>query len=145
MQRHYPARKLNNGNVEVRTWWGLWELPKDGEVDEDVIEAFTTGHCHSFALAMHEKTGWDMYACSYDPGYDTPAHVFIRHPKGKFVDITGFIPKGSRWFRDGVVRVSKEDIYEFFDYLRPQPKLAAPFVKSVLKQIGYKPQIKKAA
>lgn len=134
-------KKLSNGNTLVETWSGEWELPSDGSIDEDVASAFTTGHCHSFALALNDLTGWKMYASlrTYGDTPDSPGHVFVQHPSGRFVDVRGFMHKNSEgrsWLRGDLIPVSKDDIANFKAYFKARPKFAMPYAKTVLAQLG---------
>lgn len=83
-------------------------LPLD-RISEDTKFVFSTGHCHSLALALHKKTGWQLAAIvtqqSENPRkqladmFKEPvdmaavgrrwAHVGVLSPEGKFVDING--------------------------------------------------------
>ena len=133
-------RRLSNGNVQVETWQGLWELPSDGSINDEVFEAFTTGHCHSLALALNKLTGWPIYGAGapWDTE-DSPAHVFVKHPSGRFVDITGFMDankEGSRWLKK-IYNIHKvKDAYNLDAYFDPQPKFAMPYAKTVLANVG---------
>lgn len=57
----------------------------DTAIDADSSAAFTQGHCHSMAVALHDLTGWpiigicnELFEC---------VHVGCVAPSGRFVDI----------------------------------------------------------
>lgn len=56
-------------------------------------EVFLSGHCHSWALAAYEATGFDLVAFrSPDPEEGWVRHFAVQHPDGKtVVDIDGAI------------------------------------------------------
>jgi hypothetical protein len=83
-------------------------LPSD-RISENTRSVFLTGHCHSLALAIHQKTGWPMVGIvaqqsgnprkSLDAMFDEPldmravgrrwVHMGVLSPEGDFVDIDG--------------------------------------------------------
>jgi hypothetical protein len=73
------------GNNSIR-------INKEGRIDSSAEHAFTRGQCHALALALHKLTGWKLYGLydrnEWDNG-ETPGHVVVRSPKGKYIDITG--------------------------------------------------------
>jgi hypothetical protein len=70
--------------------WGTAELPDDGEITEDVITAFMNGHCHSFALAMHQETGWPIMGIRYGSIFSSPGHCVVYCPQlDDYIDIEG--------------------------------------------------------
>ncbi|HEY5990612.1 MAG TPA: hypothetical protein VIV12_30100 [Streptosporangiaceae bacterium] len=73
------------------TNWGAVELT--GRLDVNARTAFTEGHCHSLALALHEKTGWPLIGgVDRGPEYGSgrvPDHVVVQVPDGRLLDITG--------------------------------------------------------
>lgn len=90
-------------NVNDLFWSFDLDLNEDGEIDEDVIHAFTRGHCHSFAIALAEHMGWKLvginpiYVDEYeieDAGIDTdpdyyPDHIACIDRDGNVYDVTG--------------------------------------------------------
>ena len=67
-----------------------------------VLDAFTNGNCHSFALALHKLTGWPMFGLYKDDEYpDIPHHIVVRTPRGAFLDVQG---RGAnrRWQKYGM-------------------------------------------
>src|SRR4051794_37517203 len=57
-------------------------------LDEAARLAFLGGHCHSLALALHERTGWPLIAIDHRSD-GVCAHVAVQRPDGKVVDIAG--------------------------------------------------------
>lgn len=82
-------------NVQLFTnkHWGNKVECVPGVIDDAAIEAFSYGHCHVLALALHEATGWPLVAIWYDDAPredDIPDHVAVRNPSnGKLVDVSG--------------------------------------------------------
>lgn len=139
--RELPApRKLKDGSLSIETWSGLWHLDKNGQIDYEAVRAFTTGHCHSFALAVNELTGWPIYASILNKefdAYDSPSHVFNKSPKG-FVDVEGFIGN-THWIKQATVyKVTPEEIKKFVDYLKPRPNIALPYAKTMINDLHIK-------
>lgn len=148
MRRSYV--KINSdgsADVQYHNWVGegIQTLSLDGRIDRDVISVFTSGHCHSFALAMHKLTGWKMVAVCLPGEYidvptvdEAPSHVMVQHPSGKYVDIHGFrdphtdYPSVRR-----MASVSRKDIMGFRGYYSPNIKIAMPYVHTVLSKIGW--------
>lgn len=59
-----------------------------------IVDTFTTGQCHTFALAMHDLTGWPMLMLAEDADWSPDtwgywAHVVVRTPDGGYIDIKG--------------------------------------------------------
>lgn len=48
---------------------------------------FTEGDCHILAQAIHNLTGWPMYAFNWSNRPDL--HCFVKIPSGNFLDIQG--------------------------------------------------------
>jgi hypothetical protein len=119
-----------------------------GVIDNAAKTVFTRGHCHSFAYALHELTGWTIAGVSGD-AY-SPAHCVVWCAElDDFVDIGGpgavereFPPR----------RYGKPDIYyydyepeavlNFYAYRDAEVEDAMPFAKTVLTSL--KKRIKKA-
>lgn len=59
-------------------------------IDENAVVEFTTGACGYLAVALHDLTGWPIYA-EYDPPPhdDYVAHMWVENPDGCAVDIGG--------------------------------------------------------
>lgn len=53
---------------------------------------FTEGQCHALAIAIHQATGWRIWAVGTDDSFDCDlwaGHLFIQTPEGQALDITG--------------------------------------------------------
>lgn len=50
-------------------------------------DTFQDGQCHALALALHEQTGWPVWALR-SPGAGDQ-HFLVRAPDGRLVDVTG--------------------------------------------------------
>jgi hypothetical protein len=48
---------------------------------------FMQGSCYQLAKALHDITGWPMYA--YWDGAEYDIHVFVETPTGTYLDING--------------------------------------------------------
>lgn len=133
-------------------WGRKWSLPVDPE-DKKVQRVFTRGQCHSFALALHKLTGWELAVLCYDDfvgddvlivGMDAenapypPAdgdHVICIRPDGYFVDIYGAWLPGERWhsLRTAVVVPAEEVLNLGWDAVLPEK--AMPFAKALLPMV----------
>ena len=68
--------------LEAFGWWGV----------DDWETYFTEGECHALAIAIHEATGWDIWAVGTGPDFSVEhweGHVFIATPDLLALDITG--------------------------------------------------------
>jgi hypothetical protein len=118
------------------------QIPK-GILSKEVEKVFTRGQCHSFALAMNEKTKWPIYGLFTEDELDeqeTPGHVIVKSPWG-FVDIQG-LGAECRWSERKPVRVTKKAVLTYNDsktyrdtYLDPQIDVARDYVEPVLKLV----------
>lgn len=132
--RELPApKKLMDGKLIVNTWGGAFILDANGQIGLEEIDAFTTGHCHSFALAVNKLTSWPIYAGigDYDT-YDSPKHVFNRSPKG-FIDVEGLNLRKFDRFNE-VIPVSVREAKKFVDYLKPRPSMAMPYAETLINK-----------
>lgn len=59
----------------------------DQELDMRAVGAGQRGHCHSLALAIHQRTGWPLVGIQ-DRGGQL-AHVAICTPEGELLDASG--------------------------------------------------------
>lgn len=134
MSKMSQYRRLENGNLEVYTNWGPAELKADGTIDHAAEMAFTRGHCHAFALAMHRETGWPMFGVG-----PTPNHFLVYCPSlDTYIDIDG--PGAElRWkylFEGGQKMFNAEQVMNELDcYCKCMPEIAEPFVKRVLADL----------
>jgi hypothetical protein len=121
-------------------------LDDDARVDEAALLAFLGGHCHSLALAIHERTKWPLVAI--DQRSDgVRAHVAVRRPDGKIVDIAGaHRPEDIENARPGgmIIReVTASDLDELHDrhgWVEPVPDVVAPWVDVALEQAEREPR-----
>lgn len=67
------------------------------EIDEYAISEFTCGYCCEFACALHDLTGWPIYAEFSDHTNEDLIHAWVQTPNGRAVDING-VHSGS-WAR----------------------------------------------
>ncbi|MGW7090016.1 hypothetical protein ACWGH2_41905 [Streptomyces sp. NPDC054871] len=87
----------------IGQWHRTFEVTP-GHLDDAAREAFTSGQCHAFALALHEVTGWPTTAlltvdcfqtdvmCDGSEEDECPCrigHIVVTRPDGAHVDITG--------------------------------------------------------
>lgn len=121
-----------------------------GALDERAREAFTRGHCHSLALALHEATGWPIVGAE-DEELEI-CHFFVRTPDGRLLDVTdahapeealqlehaAFCPgpdylveQPAEW----VAGIAEEDP----SWRTPQVGLARSFVAPLLRAFGLSP------
>ena len=111
-------------NVNSFLWIDDVDVREDGVIDEDVVMAFTAGHCHAFALALHRALGWELVGALWEwfevdevdwddaaecgcwpdfegeDGFNLPGHCLVRDDEGVLWDITGPLPKGDACYRD---------------------------------------------
>lgn len=116
------------------------ELPRHGsvEITPGVIDdaarfAFTAGHCHALALAIHEHTGWPMLAMSSKHSMrDILQHVVVVMPDGRWLDINGPQNPEHRWLfkRMSADEVANMSQLEYWD--DPQTEVARDFVQPLL-------------
>ena len=132
----------------VETCWGEYEVRADGVIDDNAVQAFTRGHCHSLALALHQETGWPLFGMyseeegnmSHENG-DTPSHVLVQMPNGDFLDIegTGAVENWQQsWPTTEPVKVTEAEVLGFskIDYKEPNVEAARPFAKTLLSKYG---------
>lgn len=105
-----------------------------GSLDETAKYVFTHGQCHSLALALHEATGWDIVGVGYG---GTPDHVGVLSPRGRVLDITGYVSPDD-WTDEVGGELSyhaADELYGAFDgdYRDPQVAAAKHWVKPVLR------------
>ena len=128
------------------------EIDADGKVlDAAALKAFTQGQCHSFALAVHQLTGWTLAAIAFDTSefgrediYSgerdaEPAHILCLTPDGQLFDIHG---TGARrnLQRAPAHRVQPTDearVRSLQTYLKPNLEAALPFARTLLEKEGY--------
>ena len=109
-----------------------------GILDDAARQAFTKGHCHSLALAIHQLTGWPIKGAGYN-SYESPLHTLNYDPTSKrYVDVDGRSSRPGYGFKITHSRVRVQDVKTFDGYLKPDVKVALPFAKSLLRDLGIK-------
>lgn len=115
------------------------EINDQGFIDDQVVDVFENGHCHSLALAINQLTGWPMFGLVAPAAHnkpESPGHVVVKTNKGAYLDISG---KGAltRWrgFHRNNVEVypiDPEKANTLLNYLPANVEAAIPFAKTVL-------------
>lgn len=134
-------------------YWGRNRRLPVRPSDEEVRYTFSTGQCHSLALALHTLTGWPLFVLC-DPCYDGDdcpeapehvacrqpdgdgAHVVVKDPSGRFVDIAGswWPDEPLNWSWDGLVPVPvTEDEVLDLGWDQIDAMAALPFAEAVLR------------
>jgi hypothetical protein len=109
-----------------------------GVVDGRSILALTSGHCHSFALALHEATGGELVSFQrHDQPFD---HVLCRLKDGRLADIGGARTRGEVLAKGGELRgVNKPTLIalpDLFDWVPADPIMVQTWVRPVLDLIA---------
>lgn len=67
-----------------------------GEIDGYALSAFKYGACGALAIALHDATGWPIWAITDShnvedgmAGGGSALHWTVKHPSGKLLDIDG--------------------------------------------------------
>lgn len=119
-------------NMNVLFWDEDVEIREDGVIDGTVVEAFTSGHCHSFALALLDHIpGGELYGwMRHSDEDDYPQHVVVRDPRGRLWDVEGEFKLAGEVFP-----VEVEHALDSFGggYRDPEHEFAATFVPHWLK------------
>jgi hypothetical protein len=58
-------------------------------VDFHDVKEFTQGSCYQLAEVINEATGWPIYAFWDEYTRDYDMHMFVRTPRGTFLDVLG--------------------------------------------------------
>lgn len=125
--------------------WGQTYRVRPGVIDQNAKDLFSYGHCHSLALAVYKKTGFEI-AGFLDKEFDI-FHLFNITDKGKALDIEGLsdlsdyekaaIENDEDFI--GIARQINPDVVEKFgpknDWIEIDLELAYMFVDSLLKSI----------
>lgn len=124
----------NDGPVTIR-----FRKNGNGILDRAAHTCFTKGQCHSFAVSMHDKTGWPMIGIGSTTA--SPAHFIVYSPViDDYIDIDG--PGAlERWefLANRMIReFDRSEIPPIF-YSELNLPLAEPFVNSVLEKINKLP------
>jgi len=107
-----------------------------GIMDSDAQSAFSHGHCHSLALAVHRKTGWPMLGLSRHSRNGDLTHVVLEMPDGRWLDSRGpSQPDGG-----DVVEMDARQVISLGDHskdwLSTDEQLAESFVEPLLELAG---------
>jgi hypothetical protein len=133
-----------------------------GNPTKQVLETFLNGHCHSFALALNELTGWPFFGL-FDRGNvewtlferiigisdaakeGVPHHVVLQGPKG-LVDVSGNIAGHGLWEGFSAEPISEREVraIRFCDCDDeacggPDIALARPIAEWVLAKLNKQP------
>lgn len=109
----------------------------EGVLDSEARAAFTFGHCHSLALALHERTGWPMLGLQHHSKEIN--HVVVVMPDGRWLDAKGPHPANPAPYPGAKppLRMSSEEVIalgERKDWLSADPSLAESFVSPLLEE-----------
>jgi hypothetical protein len=111
-----------------------------GVVDGRSILALTNGHCHSFALALHEATGGELI--SFQRHAQPFDHVLCRLSDGRLADIGGARTTEEVLVEDGELRgVDTPTLIalpDLFDWVPANPTIVQAWVRPVLDLIAAK-------
>lgn len=120
------------------------ELPRYDDVqvipgawDDTARFAFSAGHCHSFAMALHDRTGWPILAMSGKySGYTNLQHMVVVMPDGKWLDARG-IQEPDRENHIHFQPMTLQEIQSMKDlkgWKKPQMEVAQEFVDAFLAE-----------
>ena len=135
--------------MKIKCWDALerqreFELPADGKLTPELRWVLSSGHCHSFALALCEVTGWDMVGIVTKNGLQ---HVYVRpEPEdGLLIDAIS----SKRWALDlfnhpsGRGFQSLHPAYNFSrrrGWLKACEKLLIPFAEHRIEELQAEPE-----
>jgi hypothetical protein len=108
-----------------------------GVLDDRASLAFTNGHCHSLALALHRETGGEMLSFAK---HETPFdHVLVRAVDGRLIDIGGARTTADVVAQGGqLLGVDEGTLYSLphvYQWATPEPNAARAWVKPVLDHV----------
>lgn len=122
-----------------------------GVIDGYAISTFKQGACGALAIAIHDATGWPIYAVTDahniygdEAGGGSALHWVVRHPSGLFLDIEGLstgeaLVEEYEGFADegeaGIGKSTRADAWEWYVECQGAPipiSLAATFVQPTL-------------
>lgn len=118
-----------------------------GVIDGYAISVFKQGACGALAIAIHDATGWPIYAVTDahniygdEAGGGSALHWVVQHPSGLFLDIEG-LSSGEDLIEEyegyadegeaGIGKSSRADAWEWYVESQGEPipiSLAATFV-----------------
>jgi hypothetical protein len=120
---------------------------------KDVQHTFGYGHCHSFALAVIELTGWKLCGIDWygedDSRYtgEYPDHFVVETPEGRYMDINGvFTKRGLNQFYNGTAEdlsYAQVKATRYGGYLRAEVENALPFARLAVAQYKRMPKEKR--
>lgn len=121
-------------------------LSDEPRLDEAALLAFLGGHCHSLALALHERTKWPLVAIRRQRD-GACIHVAARRPDGRIVDIAGaHLPERIYTAQEGDVTICEcsasdlADLHDQHGWAEPVPELVSPWVEIALRQAEREPR-----
>jgi len=103
-----------------------------GRLDREAVRAYTRGHCHALALALHDETAWTIVGDFRD--LNIPSHVAVVAPDGQLVDIN-LAAHGRTAPTTRLVEMTSGDVWRLIrggDFYAPDLALAASFVPTIL-------------
>jgi len=120
----------------------LLTLPRGGEVeitpgilDDAARFAFTAGHCHALALALHERTGWAILAMSGRHSLRPDLqHVVVVMPDGRWLDIDGPQEPEERYYFQELTAEEVANMGKIKYWKDPETHIAREFVQPLLQQ-----------
>lgn len=144
----------DRGRARVTSEKGYAEVElRAGALDDNALFAFSCGQCHALAAAVHERTGWPVFALARGNGRaEDPRvpldHLYVRTPDGRALDVTGahdvrdFVGadgwRAARG-RNSIVPVAGERLRGLLagdgDFLPAELDLARSFVEPVLAYV----------
>lgn len=114
-----------------------------GVMDDQARAAFSFGHCHSLALALHRRTGWPLLGLSRHDRQANLTHVVLEMPDGRWLDASGPQPADPQPYPGAPPprSITEEQLLELTEqaeWLAADPQLAESFVDPLLEQAGVK-------
>lgn len=122
-----------------------------GVIDGYAISTFKQGACGALAIAIHDATGWPIYAITDahniygdQAGGGSALHWVVKHPSGLFLDIEGLstaqdLVEEYEGFADegeaGIGKSTRADAWEWYGECQGEPipiSVAATFVTATL-------------
>jgi hypothetical protein len=109
-----------------------------GVLDDRAALAFTNGHCHSLALALHGETGGEIVAfAKLEKPFD---HLLVRADDGRLIDIGGARMPAEVVAAGGQLSSVNTAVLERlpFDYgwVAPDPEAASAWVPPLLQRVA---------